>query len=166
MNVGLLSQYVWPENVKFHWACLSFQLFVSVVLLSPKSKHKCLLSQTHTKGTENSARTCFVQHYKGLVSWKIGQQWFFIWESTHHVSSLNPSQGKFFDFLENIIALFIVTMDDDTGNELASDSGYGIEISNDLTEIFGLNLLVEVQFLSDRFFNFSDNIFAELEISG
>ena len=57
-------------------------------------------------------------------------------------------------------------MDDDTGNELASDSGYGIEISDDLTEIFGLNLLVEVQFLSDRFFNFSDNIFAELEISG
>jgi hypothetical protein len=56
-------------------------------------------------------------------------------------------------------------VNDDTGDQFASDFRNGIEISDLIAEIFRQYLMVDVEFFSNSYFNLSENRFAELEIT-
>jgi hypothetical protein len=72
--------------------------------------------------------------------------------------------SEFFDFFYNIITLFIVSVNNDTGDQFASDSSNRIKILDVIADIFRRYLMINVEFSSNSFFNLSENRFTELEI--
>lgn len=81
-----------------------------------------------------------------------------------NVTSLDLFGSELLNFLEDLTALIIVSMNYDTRDEFASDRRRRIEVSDDFSEILWLNLLIKIEFLPEGMFDFSEDMLRVLKI--
>ena len=79
-----------------------------------------------------------------------------------NVASLDLSGSELLNFLEDLTALIIVSMNDNTRDEFASNSTRRAEISDGFREFFEFNCLLETDLLLDSRFNLFEGLFVKI----